>query len=65
MYLERPAVNLWGALKTIFAVIVHKNTVHILVIMLIEKSCNCCIMILEQYLHNCFRIVSAAKTRHL
>ena len=46
MYLERPAVNLRGLLQTTLVVIVHKNTVHILVIMLIEKSCNCCIMIL-------------------
>lgn len=33
MYLERPAVNLWDALKTIFVVIVHKKSVWFLFIM--------------------------------
>ena len=33
MYSERPAVNLWDALRTIFVVIVHKKSVWFLFIM--------------------------------
>lgn len=51
MYLERPAVNLWDALRTIFVVIVHKKSVWFLFIM--------SIVVFKKVMYNIRKDVSA------